>query len=56
MSSAYHKYPNDRKGQATIFSPKPTSPVGMFANEDYLGEPQDLEVKSHKLHQNSQGT
>lgn len=46
MSRAYRKDPNDRKAQATIFSPKPTSPVGMFANEDYLGEPktQKLEV------------
>lgn len=50
MSRACHKDPSDRKGQATIFSPKPTSPVGKFSNEDYPGEPQDPEVKSHKRH------
>lgn len=33
------------KDQASISPPKPTNPVKMFANEDYLGETQGTEFK-----------
>lgn len=33
------------KDQASISPPKPTNPVEMFANEDYLDETQSTEFK-----------
>lgn len=33
------------KDQATVFSSKPTSPVGIFANEDNIDESLDTEFK-----------
>lgn len=42
----YHcKIPNNVKYQASVFSPKSTSPREMFANENDHGELQDIEFK-----------
>lgn len=33
------------KDQSSLFSPKPTSPVEMFVQENYLGGSEDTEFK-----------
>lgn len=45
MPRSHHESTNNIKGQMTIFSPKPTSPMEMFANEIYLEETVDTEFK-----------
>lgn len=44
MPRCQHKYPNNMKDQAGIFQTNSTSPVEMFANLNYLGEPQGTEI------------
>lgn len=44
MPKYHHKKTNNMKDQGSSSSPKPTSPVGMFANENYLDDPQDTEL------------
>lgn len=36
---------NNKKGQNSMFPIKPTSPMDVFSNENYLDEPQDTEFK-----------
>lgn len=38
---------NNMKDQASVFSPKPTSPVEMLASENILDEPQYREIKKN---------
>lgn len=38
---------NNMKDQASVFSPKPTSPVEMLASENFLDEPQYREIKKN---------
>jgi hypothetical protein len=35
---------NNMKDKASIFFPKPTSPVEMLANGNFIVEPQDREI------------
>lgn len=45
MSKLHCKNTNKIKHQARIFSPKTNSPLEMFSNEKYPGEPHSAEFK-----------